>query len=1097
MKTYRCHARRIFTALTTLTLITAGGALSRPPAQAADPSSVVIAADFQTKAGCTKDWDPACSQTQMEKQGKFYSKKIKVPQGDWNFKVVLDKNWDTSYGAPGKGYERDNVPLKLAADAELEFIFDPESHHIGLRPTQITTGDHEVKPEDRELIKAPYRQNAAQNNFYFVLTDRFNNGDTQNDRGDASAEQGDRAQHGFDPTSKAFYHGGDIKGIIQKLDYIQGLGTTAIWLTPSFKNKAVQGTGNDASAGYHGYWITDFTQIDPHLGTNQDMKDLIKAAHEKGMKVYFDIVTNHTADLIQLAGGNGSNGSKYVSQQEQPYKDVNGKEFRLEDYAGKDASEFPKLNEKSFPYTPQRTNPAEKMTPDWLNDVTLYHNRGNSMFDDGGESVIMGDFFGLDDLMTEHPTVVDGMTKIYNEWVDYGLDGFRIDTVKHVDLAFWKQWTERVHQHAVEKGMGDFFMFGEAYNFSPEALSPFVRETHMDAVLDFAFQNNAVDFAKGGDTNKLKSLFYGDDWYTTTRSDAAVLPTFLGNHDMGRIGSLLQNSGDGAERLRRDQLAHALLYLTRGQPVVYYGDEQGFAGKGADKDARQDMFATKVTDVHNEQLVNGDQFGTGDHFNSEAPVAKTITELAKLRKENKALVEGAQIERYATQGAGIYAFSRVNREEKQEYLVALNNATTTREVDLNALTPNAEFERVYISSIYGNEAPTSLTTDNEAKTHVTVPGLTAVVYKVKNGKQVTGSVSGGLNIVGQELKGDAPIMTTVGGNAWSETNFGWRKLGEKEWNYLGTDTGQDARIFHNVRDLEPGTVVEYRTVTVDGDNKETASHGWGVVGVDLAVDSRALSVSATTASATVPAAVVAGNFTKDLGCTGGQEGNWDPTCAAAELRDDSSGWKTAELTLKPGEYEYKIATGGSWDQSYGALSGGTRESDEGIPDGKNVKFQVTQDKQKVTFFYHPETHEFFNTAEHRVITLPGTMGGALECPANVEKSDAYGNWGPACLATMLTRTGAHTYGTRLPKVPTPGNYEVKVAYDRDWQESYGPDGRSDSNYLVTVAESGKVLSYKWDEQTKKLTWTTSDQGASLVGDAAMPTGLEESVTLEN
>ncbi|WCV10675.1 alpha-amylase family glycosyl hydrolase [Corynebacterium silvaticum] len=752
------------------------------------------------------------------------------------------------------------------------------------------------------MIKAPYRQNAAQNNFYFVLTDRFNNGDSKNDRGDASAEQGDRAQHGFDPTSKAFYHGGDIKGIIQKLDYIQGLGTTAIWLTPSFKNKAVQGTGNDASAGYHGYWITDFTQIDPHLGTNQDMKDLIKAAHEKGMKVYFDIVTNHTADLIQLAGGNGSNGSKYVSQQEQPYKDVNGKEFRLEDYAGKDASEFPKLNEKSFPYTPQRTNPSEKLTPDWLNDVTLYHNRCNSMFDDGGESVIMGDFFGLDDLMTEHPTVVDGMTKIYNEWVDYGLDGFRIDTVKHVDLA------------------------------------------------------------KGGDTNKLKSLFYGDDWYTTTRSDAAVLPTFLGSHDMGRIGSLLQNSGDGAERLRRDQLAHALLYLTRGQPVVYYGDEQGFAGKGADKDARQDMFATKVTDVHNEQLVNGEQFGTGDHFKPEAPVAKTITELAKLRKESKALVEGAQIERYATSGAGIYAFSRVNREEKQEYLVALNNATTTREVDLNALTPNAEFERVYASD-YINETRQSLTTDNEAKTHVTVPGLTAVVYKVKNGKQVTGSVSGGLNIVGQELKGDAPIMTTVGGNAWSEANFGWRKLGEQEWNYLGTDTGQDARIFHNVRDLEPGTVVEYRTVTVDGDNKETASHGWGVVGVDLAVDSRALSVSATTASATVPAAVVVGNFTKDLGCTGGQEGNWDPGCAAAELRDDSSGWKTAELTLKPGEYEYKIATGGSWDRSYGALNEGARESDEGVLNGKNVKFRVTQDKQKVTFFYHPETHEFFNTAD--------------------------------------------------------------------------------------------------------------------------------------
>ena len=108
---------------------------------------------------------------------------------------------------------------------------------------------------------------------------------------------------GFDPTNEGFYHGGDLKGLTSKLDYIKGLGTTAIWLTPSFKNRAVQGSGSDASAGYHGYWITDFTQVDPHLGTNADMKTLISAAHAKGMKVYFDIITNHTADVISYDGG--------------------------------------------------------------------------------------------------------------------------------------------------------------------------------------------------------------------------------------------------------------------------------------------------------------------------------------------------------------------------------------------------------------------------------------------------------------------------------------------------------------------------------------------------------------------------------------------------------------------------------------------------------------------------------------------------------------------------------------------------------------------------------------------------------------------------
>ena len=104
---------------------------------------------------------------------------------------------------------------------------------------------------------------------------------------------------GLDPTDKGFYHGGDIKGITGKLDYLKDLGVTSVWMTPSFKNKPVQGTGADASAGYHGYWITDFTQIDPHLGTNDDLKTLIAKAHAKGIKVFFDIITNHTADVIQ------------------------------------------------------------------------------------------------------------------------------------------------------------------------------------------------------------------------------------------------------------------------------------------------------------------------------------------------------------------------------------------------------------------------------------------------------------------------------------------------------------------------------------------------------------------------------------------------------------------------------------------------------------------------------------------------------------------------------------------------------------------------------------------------------------------------------
>ncbi len=149
--------------------------------------------------------------------------------------------------------------------------------------------------DGRHSLRAP----VTDENFYFVMADRFANGDTANDTGGLGA---DPLVSGFDPTRTGFYNGGDLKGLLSQIDYIRGLGTTSIWLTPSFKNKAVQ-LEDGPSAGYHGYWITDFTQIDPHLGTNADLRALVEAAHGRGMKVYFDIITNHTADVIGYESG--------------------------------------------------------------------------------------------------------------------------------------------------------------------------------------------------------------------------------------------------------------------------------------------------------------------------------------------------------------------------------------------------------------------------------------------------------------------------------------------------------------------------------------------------------------------------------------------------------------------------------------------------------------------------------------------------------------------------------------------------------------------------------------------------------------------------
>ena len=221
------------------------------------------------------------------------------------------------------------------------------------------------------------------------------------------------------------------------------MGTTAIWLTPSFKNKPVQGGPGQESAGYHGYWITDFTQIDPHLGTNDDMKALIDAAHAKGMKVFFDIITNHTADVIDYEEKQYT----YRSKRPSPTWTPTGQAFDDRDFVDKPASEWPELDPGSFPYTPfLHEGDDDAKTPTWLNDPTMYHNRGDSTF--AGESSTYGDFIGLDDLFTERPEVVDGMGEIYKQWVDFGIDGFRIDTVKHVNLEFWKKFVPAILDEA-------------------------------------------------------------------------------------------------------------------------------------------------------------------------------------------------------------------------------------------------------------------------------------------------------------------------------------------------------------------------------------------------------------------------------------------------------------------------------------------------------------------------------------------------------------------------------------------------------------------------------------------------------------------------
>ncbi|MFK4102770.1 pullulanase-type alpha-1,6-glucosidase [Streptomyces sp. NPDC019531] len=660
-------------------------------------------------------------------------------------------------------------------------------------------------PSDAKLAAEPARHDDTREQFYFVLPDRFANGDTANDKGGLT---GSRLSTGYDPTDKGFYQGGDLKGLTKKLDYIKGLGTTAIWMAPIFKNQPVQGTGSNASAGYHGYWITDFTQVDPHFGTNQDLENLISKAHTKGMKVFFDVITNHTADVVDYE----EKSYDYLSKGAFPYLAEDGEPFDDSDYAD-GTQDFPDVDADSFARTPTVTAATkDTKVPSWLNDPTMYHNRGDSTF--AGESSEQGDFSGLDDLWTERPEVVSGMEKIYEKWVrDFGIDGFRIDTVKHVDMEFWTQWATALDAYAAKQGRDDFFMFGEVYSADTSITSPYVTQGRLDATLDFPFQEAARQYvSQDGSAQKLAALF-GDDYkYTTDKANAYEQVTFLGNHDMGRLGYFLNQDNPkatDAELLAKDELANELMFLSRGNPVVYYGDEQGFTGSGGDKDARQTMFASKTADYLDDDELGTDRTHASDAYDTSAPLYEQISALAKLRKANPALTDGVQTERYAADGAGIYAFSRTDATTGQEYVVAFNNASEAKSATFVAGSASMAYH-----GIYGSDA--SLKSDADKKLTVTVPAGSAIVLKAaaKPAKAATAPTVT-LKAPAAGATGTTEISADVDGGQLNRVVFA-AQVGNGKWKTLGSADHAPYKVTQVIdEDVPAGTALRYKAVVVD------------------------------------------------------------------------------------------------------------------------------------------------------------------------------------------------------------------------------------------------------------------------------------------
>ena len=595
----------------------------------------------------------------------------------------------------------------------------------------------------------------SQDLIYFVMPDRYKDGDKKNnDNG------------GFNTSLTAFYHGGDLKGLTgtcepgdDGLARIKSLGFTAVWLTPVITQQEAIGAGS----GYHGYWGVDFLNVDPHLGTNADMAEFSQCAKKLGLKVILDVVTNHTGDVIKYLGNS-------------PYIPAESKKLK---------------------------NPA------WLNDINNYHNVGDMGSCWGvGNCTKLGDFYGLDDLATEKPVVYKGWADVYGQWISkYGISGFRVDTARHVDDKFFKNWSPLIQATASKSNIKDFTIFGEVFDYSTFNLMTYVRQNKIQTVLDFPFQAKATEYASGySNAGALTALFENDDYYTSAQSSASNLITFLGNHDVGRAGYIISSKRiqPADQLLPRTNLANALMYFSRGIPVVYYGDEVGMTGTNSGKDqfARQDMFATDIEIWKNEVRIGGSPIGNGNSFTatSQSPVAQYLIKLAQIRKENPALANGPMLERFSKYA--LYVISKKDVVENKEYLVAFNNSDTDEVVEVNTATSAGGW-----SQILG----TTDVTTNQSKVTFTVPALSTIVLKANSPIDQFATKFTKLSTSMDDLTGFYKVKAGISSKDFLSVEFFARNAGSTKWISQGVDTGSPYSIFLDPIDF-PKKKIEIRAI---------------------------------------------------------------------------------------------------------------------------------------------------------------------------------------------------------------------------------------------------------------------------------------------
>lgn len=503
---------------------------------------------------------------------------------------------------------------------------------------------------------------------YFIMTDRFSDGDPANNSANGT----------YAPADGSGIHGGDLQGIRDKLDYIQGLGATGIWITPAPKNRNA----------YHGYAAWELMTVDPKLGSMADLKALASDLHSRGMVLILDIVANHTADLI------GTTSGVYTFQ-----------------YPGT--------------YTLQYHDNGVKHTPDTFATLNYFHAHGSiSNFNDETQAQF-GDFFGLDDFNTQDTGLRKALIELYAWWIrESDCDGFRVDTVKHVEMGFWQVFCPGIRQAAKDAGKDTFFLFGEAFDYTDSKVGSYTGKTSgdsfaFDSMLYFPMQGAIKSvFKEGAATQGLDQTYSGIGYYDTSSRDKLV--TFLDNHDMARFLPASVASSYHSNL----KIALTFMLTSTGVPVIYYGTEQGFDG-GSDPYNREDMWDGQW------------DFGPsdGDNFNTSHELYCHVRQLAALRRDWSPLRRGAQKARWATtSGSGIYAFSRQDTSAG-EVVIVLNTATSSKQ----ALTDTTGIATTYPAGtkLYNLFDPTDVVTvgSGVADTNqisVTVPALSAKIYAPKD-----------------------------------------------------------------------------------------------------------------------------------------------------------------------------------------------------------------------------------------------------------------------------------------------------------------------------------------------------------------------------